>query len=307
MKRVLLAVLLTSLTAAAYQGDLAREAEVAYTAGDWVKAQTLYAKLTSEQPQSGLAWYRLGESYRQQRRWREALTALEKAQQLKFQPGFTLVRIAATHAEAGETTRAIQNLEKLAESEAPLAGLVDKEPAFRALAGNPRFEGAKRKIQIATTPCKFVDVMPEARQFDFWVGDWDVFNAQGTQSGTSKIERILGDCVILENWTDRLGSQGKSFNKYNRDKKQWEQFWVDEQGSTTYFWGKLEGKDMVFHAEAPQPDGKMGQRKLIFYNLGPDKIRQFSQVTTDGGKTWATEYDLTYIRRGSGQQATAGR
>ena len=302
MKRLWL-LLLIAFSAFAVESDLAQQAQTAYSAGDWAKVESLYAKLTTQQPDSGLAWYRLGESYHHQQRWREALSAFEKAQQLRFQPGFTLVSIAATHAAQGETNQAIADLEKLAELQAPFASLLEQEPAFRTLNGNARFETARRKIQVATNPCKFPDVMPEARQFDFWVGEWDVFNPQGIQSGTSRIERILGDCVILENWTDRLGSQGKSFNKFNREKKQWEQYWVDEQGSTTYFWGKLEGQNMVFHAEAPQSDGKMGERKLTFFNLGPDKVRQFSQVTTDGGKTWTTEYDLTYMRHGGNRAA----
>ena len=303
MKKLCTILLLACCTAFAYQDDLARQAQAAYLAKDWTKAQALYTKLTAEKPDQSLAWYRLGESHRNQRHFAEALTAFEKARQLGFQPIYTLSRIALVQAEMGSTEKAVAVLEQLAEQQAPSTMVFDGAPAFARLAGNPRFEAAKRKLEINSTPCKFADVVPEARQFDFWVGEWDVFNVQGIQSGINKIERILGDCVILENWTDRFGSQGKSFNKYNREKKRWEQYWVDEQGSTTHFWGNLEGKNMVFHSEAQQPDGKMGERKLVFHNLGPDKLRQVSQVTTDGGKTWTTEYDLTYVRRGSANQA----
>ena len=305
MKRLLLAILLTTISVLALASDLAQQAQTAYLAKDWQKSQTLYTQLTAEQPELGLAWYRLGESERQQKHFQEALTAFEKARQLGFQPLYTLSRIAAVQADIGNTDKAITALEQLAEQQAPLPLVFEGTTAFNRLAGNPRFQAAKRKMEIATTPCKFADVNPEMRQFDFWVGEWDVFNPQGIQSGTSRIERILADCVILENWTDRFGSQGKSFNKYDTANKRWEQFWVDEQGSTTYFKGKLEDKNMVFHAEAPQPDGKMGERKLTFFNLGPDKVRQFSQVTTDGGKTWTTEYDLNYVRRGSEKQSAA--
>ncbi|MCI0351174.1 MAG: tetratricopeptide repeat protein [Acidobacteriales bacterium] len=306
MNRLVL-LFVVAISTLGFADDLAQQAQAAYAAKDWAKAQVLYAKVTAEQPQLGLAWFRLGESHLQQRHYRDAVGAFEKARQLRFQPGFTAVKLAAAHTGAGETEKAIEYLEKLAQFKPALAPLIEQEPAFRALAGNARFEAAKRTIQIATTPCKFADVMPEARQFDFWIGEWDVFTPQGVQAGTNRIERILGDCVILENWTDRLGSQGKSFNKYHTDKKRWEQYWVDEQGTTTHFWGQLEGKNMVFHAEAPQPDGKMGERKLIFFNLGPDKLRQFSQITTDGGKTWTTEYDLTYVRRGTQNQTATVR
>jgi tetratricopeptide (TPR) repeat protein len=299
-------LLLFAISTVAFSDDLAQQAQAAYAAKDWSKAQVLYAKLTAEQPSQSLAWYRLGESHRQQRHFGEALAAFEKAQQLGFQPLYTLSRIAAVHAEMGNTDKAIATLEQLAEQQAPLALVFDGTSAFNRLAGNPRFVAAKRKMEIASTPCKFADVNPEMRQFDFWIGEWDVFNPQGIQSGTSKIDLILADCVILENWTDRFGSQGKSFNKFNSANKTWEQFWVDEQGTTTYYHGKLEGKNIVFHAD-PTPDGKTGERTMTFFNLGPDKVRQLGQITNDGGKTWTTQFDLTYVRRGSASQAAAVR
>lgn len=306
MKRLTTILLLTSLSAFAFQGELTDQAAAAYKAKDWSKAQVLYTKLTSEQPQQSLAWYRLGESHRQQRHFAEALAAFEKAKQLGFQPLYTLSRIAAVQADIGNNEKAIATLEQLAEQQAPLALVFDDTTAFDRLAGNPRFVAAKRKMEIASTPCKFADVNPEMRQFDFWIGEWDVLNPQGIQAGTSRIDLILADCVILENWTDRFGSQGKSFNKFNTANKTWEQFWVDEQGTTTYYHGKLEGKNMVFRADA-SPDGKTGERTMTFFNLGPEKVRQLGQITNDGGKTWTTQFDLTYVRRGAGSQAAAVR
>lgn len=306
MKGLWLFLLLASCSAFAFQADLAQQAQAAYVAKDWAKAQTLYTKLTAEQPSQSLSWYRLGESHRQQRHFAEALAAFEKARELGFQLLYTLSRLAAVHAEMGNSDKAITALEQLAEQQAPLALVFDDTTAFSRLAGNARFQAAKRKLEIAGTPCKFAEVNPEMRQFDFWIGEWDVFNPQGIQSGTSKIDLILADCVILENWTDRFGSQGKSFNKYNTANKSWEQFWVDEQGTTTYYQGKLEGKNMVFHADA-SPDGKTGERTMTFFNLGPDKVRQLGQITNDGGKTWTTQFDLTYVRRLSGKAAAALR
>ncbi len=49
--------------------------------------------------------------------------------------------------------------------------------------------------------------------------------------------------------------------------------------------------------EIPQPDGTRLKRHLQFFNLGSDKVRQFSQSSTNGGQTWKVEYDLTYNRK----------
>ena len=38
-------------------------------------------------------------------------------------------------------------------------------------------------------------------------------------------------------------------------------------------------------------------RRLTFYDQGPAQVRQFSEISTDAGKAWTPEYDLTYVRR----------
>jgi hypothetical protein len=147
-------------------------------------------------------------------------------------------------------------------------------------------------------PC---DYTAENRQFDFWVGDWDVVSTQAsTPAGLSHIERTIGNCVIWENWTSigNPGYTGKSYNIYNANFKRWEQFWVDSQGGMIHFYGNLDHSIMDFYTdEIPQPDGTKLKRHLQFFNLGPDKVRQFSQGSTDGGQTWSVEYDLTYNRK----------
>ena len=80
--------------------------------------------------------------------------------------------------------------------------------------------------------------------------------------------------------------------------KRWEQFWVDNAGDTIFFYGNLKDGTMDFYTdEIPQPDGTRLKRHLQFFNLGSDRVRQFSQGSTDGGQAWKVEYDLTYIRK----------
>jgi hypothetical protein len=66
-----------------------------------------------------------------------------------------------------------------------------------------------------------------------------------------------------------------------------------------HFYGALKESVMDFSTDdIPQPDGTKLRRHLQFFNLGPDKVRQFSQGSKDGGKTWSVEYDITYLRKG---------
>ncbi len=150
--------------------------------------------------------------------------------------------------------------------------------------------------QIPARPCS-TDTM--YRQFDFWIGDWEVFGAKG-KAGDSRIERILGSCVILENWTSaRLGYTGKSFNTYNSSTRQWQQTWVDNSGGSTEYLRGQAGKEMiVFYADKNVgQNGKNFLRRLSFYKLSDEKVRQHGERSDDEGKTWTTEYDLEYRRK----------
>ena len=275
------------------------EADKAYTGQDWKNAAALYAELTKVEPQSGFAWFRLGNALRRSQQYPEALAAFEKAKALGFQPSVTQGMIAGVYSANGETEKALAIIDQLAAQNAVLPNLFEQDAAFEKLRSNPRYQAAITQMKVNMAPCKFPDKHPEYRQFDFWLGEWDVYSPQGAKAGTSKIDLILGDCVVLENWTGGAGGEGKSFNKYSPEFKRWEQYWVDAQGSTTFFHGKLEGKNMVYYAETPQPDGSILKRRLTFFNLDADKVRQFSQQSKDDGKSWQTEYDLIYIRRNS--------
>jgi hypothetical protein len=156
------------------------------------------------------------------------------------------------------------------------------------------------ELQAQKLPCS----NPVYRQFDFWVGDWEAFGKNGQKAGDSKISIILDSCIILEEWASAgvqqgLRYAGKSFNTWNAAEKQWQQTWVDNTGSTTAFVeGKYENNKITYKTKpfAFSKDS-MAIRKLTFFNLGTDKVRQLGEISKDNGVNWATEYDLEYRRR----------
>ena len=58
-----------------------------------------------------------------------------------------------------------------------------------------------------------------------------------------------------------------------------------------------DGKLQYRYAEARAPDGTRFLRRLAFFNLDPDNVRQLAERSNDGGGTWVTEYDFHYTRR----------
>ena len=70
----------------------------------------------------------------------------------------------------------------------------------------------------------------EYRQFDFWLGKWDVFGSGTQLAGTSVIESELDGCLVEENWTGAFGGRGRSLNVYDASTGSWHQFWVAAGG-----------------------------------------------------------------------------
>ncbi len=148
-------------------------------------------------------------------------------------------------------------------------------------------------VAQAPAPCS----APEYRQFDFWVGEWEVFNPKGSKVGDSRIERIVGDCVLLENYAGRKGYEGKSFNIYNAGKKQWQQFWADNAGAVLEFSGSFRADTLEYLASTTDTAGVITLHRLTFVPVTRDSVRQFWEQSTDGGKKWGVAFDGRYVRK----------
>lgn len=92
---------------------------------------------------------------------------------------------------------------------------------------------------------------------------------------------------------------GKSYNIYNAATKQWQQTWVDNTGnSTTYTMGTFESNKIIFETQPFSfKADTIATRRLTFFNLSPNEVRQLGEITKDNGASWVTEYDLDYRRK----------
>jgi len=292
---VLTGLMLALLAAPATAADPLAAANQAFAAGDWDHAARLYRAVVQAHPEQASSWARLGRSLREAGQAREALPALQRAEQLGFAPALMQYQRALAHAHLGEKDAALALLRPLvAEGFGPPPGLpaVNADPA---VAGDARFHELAARFSALAAPC----VQPGSpwRQLDFWLGSWDVYDRSGNRVGQSRIERILGDCVVLESWKGT--GEGKSWNTWNPARKRWEQSWVDSSATPIFFTGHLEDGGMVYHSDQPQQDGKPYERRLTFTPLPGHRVRQLSQGTADGGRTWTTEYDFIYVSQGA--------
>ena len=304
MKSVTLAVLIflaLSCAVAQQAPDLGTAADTAYQAQNWQEAEKLYQQLIEAHPTVGRYWYRLGVSQHKAGHNQKALATFQSAKAKGFPSFFVDYGLAEVYASTGKANEAFTALTEATRKGFAQPDQLTTDPDLQSLRDDSRFASIVEQAKRNQAPCEYT---AENRQFDFWVGEWNVIpTSGGLPQGTSRIEKELGSCVIWENWTS-LGTPyaGKSYNVYNASLKRWEQFWVDNVGGMIHFYGGLKDGVMDYWTDdIPQPNGGKLRRHLQFFNQGPDKVRQFSQGSTDGGKTWHVEYDFTYLRKQAGR------
>ena len=284
-------------TAAQPEDTPAEQANAAWEAKDWERAAKLYEELSKQKDAPPRVWLRLGASLRALQKYDQALAAFQKATELGAGT-FAEYGKAATYVGMKDTDNAFAALASALQQGYNDPAALSADPSLQSLHGDARFEKLVEQAKHNARPCAYTK---ENRQLDFWLGEWDVTTTQGSvPAGTSKIELILEDCVVQENWKSMASPySGKSYNIYDAALKRWEQYWVDNVGGNIFFHGEL-SKDGVLDYwtdDIPQSGGPALRRHLQFIPMGADKVRQFSRGSTDGGKTWNVEYDFTYIRK----------
>ena len=163
-----------------------------------------------------------------------------------------------------------------------------------ALAQNPPLR------QAPPRPCP---TRAEARQFDFWIGDWEVTPWQQPPGanmrvlGTNRVEPLLEQCLLMENWTDAGGRGGKSMNFWDVNRRKWRQVWVADVGGSLDYEGEFRDGAMRFEGWTLAPNGARVLQKLTFFPIARDTVRQLFETSTDSGRTWTPGFDGRYVRR----------
>ena len=175
--------------------------------------------------------------------------------------------------------------------------------------------GALAQLPLPPSPCPSVLAQqppppspcardPHFRDFDFWLGEWQVTNrANGNLAGTNIITSIEGACALEERWTSSGGSTGTSINYYNPVRGQWRQIWVTGgayaidivgglndpgamvlEGTISYY---RSGKSNRFRGTwTPNPDGSVRQH--------------FQQADAESGE-WSDWFDGLYEKAQQGK------
>ena len=144
--------------------------------------------------------------------------------------------------------------------------------------------------------------LPEAAQFNFWLGDWNLTYGD-TMHATNHVEKIMDGCTVQENFVDPHGNyMGKSWSVYNKNYKIWQQTWVDNQGGYITLTGNMQGDSMVLtttERNVPatiSPTGKIIMR-MVYHNIKAGSFDWDWEGSTDSGNTWKNNWHIHYDRK----------
>ncbi|HMS38843.1 MAG TPA: tetratricopeptide repeat protein [Pyrinomonadaceae bacterium] len=259
----------------------------------WAEAVKALEEITKDEPNNGRAWYLLGTSLHSLGKYEKAIEAFQKNIVIAGNPA-SMYNIACGYSLLNQKDKAFEWLEKAIKNGFAQFANLGADKDLDNIRSDARFKKMQDLVEQQIKPCMF---MPEARQFDFWAGDWDVFNTQGQKVGTNSVQPISEGCGLLENWQSTLQNNGKSINYFDQSTSKWYQFWIGSGGGALRYEGNFKDGAMRFEGFTIGKDGKKTLQRLTFFKIDENTVRQFAEISNDEGKTWTTSYDFRYVRK----------
>ncbi len=135
-------------------------------------------------------------------------------------------------------------------------------------------------------------------EFDFWVGDWEVFDSTGTTKvGENSILKMESGCMIMENWTSANGGTGTSLNYFNPVTSEWRQIWVSAGRYSIDIVGGIRAGAMVLEGSIYNFGGAVWNFRGSWTPNADGSVRQFFEQYNHDSEQWDTWFDGLYKRK----------
>lgn len=270
------------------------EAQAYLQAEEWEKAAAAFEAVVKDDTTNGRAMWLYGTALRQLEQYDKAIEIYTRLD-ASGSPPLVKVNLGELYALTGQPDQAFDWLEKATAAGFSNQQTLTSSPALAELQGDERFHEILAAADKNARPCMFSE---KHRQFDFWVGEWDVLSPQGQQAGTNSIQMDEQGCVLVERWKGGGGGTGMSINYYDPGKDKWVQQWVASGASVIYLEGGLNDEGaMVLAGELINLNGQASPLRGTWTPLPDGRVRQFFEQTTDGGETWTPWFDGYYVRQ----------
>lgn len=136
------------------------------------------------------------------------------------------------------------------------------------------------------------------KQFDFWLGDWQVLDTSGKQVGENTILKVEDNCIMTERWRSSSGSTGRSINFYDKTDNTWNQVWIDNKGGVLRLKGTYQNGSMVLKSERQKGKSGTYYYNQISWSLNNDKtVTQLWEIYNTQGKLLSTAFKGIYHQK----------
>ncbi len=150
-----------------------------------------------------------------------------------------------------------------------------------------------QQTQAPPPPCQ-ADIY---HAFDFWVGEWDVFNKKGKKAGENSITVQENGCLLLEKWTSAGGGTGQSYNFYDLTVDKWRQVWISQSSVIDYTGGINADGAMVLKGTISNRNGTKSPFKGVWTPNEEGTVTQHFQQYNSKTETWNDWFVGTYKRK----------
>jgi tetratricopeptide (TPR) repeat protein len=280
-------------TARGQDTGLAR-ADSLYAAGLWSAAADAYREAADADPKNVRAHVRLGMASRNVGDFDAAEGVFDRLLSDELAPAaFLYLQKALVYADAGRTSESIMALEAADQAGLSSTNVLDSDPAFDALRSDPAFRAVRGAVDRRARPCAYDEGYG---QFDFWIGEWNVYMANGTLAGSNVISKTESDCLALEKWTGQSGGTGTSMNFYDPHLQIWTQQWVSASGTIIHIEGGLSEGSMVLEGDIKYAGGNAAAFRGTWTLLEDGRVRQFFEQHDPATDAWNSWFEGFYVR-----------
>jgi hypothetical protein len=173
-------------------------------------------------------------------------------------------------------------------------GVFTNDPVINSMEGRKDYDELVRTMSVQAFPCAHQEGF---RDFDFWIGEWDVHLANGNQAGTNVIKSIERGCALTEHWTSANGGTGMSINYLDKASGEWVQVWNSANGGQINIRGGMTDDGMLLEGYIHYVNNGTTAPFRGLWTLLPDgRVRQYFEQSNDEGKTWVPWFEAFYTR-----------
>ena len=138
---------------------------------------------------------------------------------------------------------------------------------------------------------------PRFAQFDFWVGDWQVY-MNDKPVGRNTITKDANGCVIREHWVNSGGTDGYSLRYFNPLADRWQMLWVSDSYSVHTNGGEVRPGEMLLSGEIHYFGTNVTTGFRVRFTRNPDgTVRQHAEQEDRETGAWVVWFDGVYKRK----------